>query len=118
MEDTGGGGGAIGKLWRKLGRGFYALMGVGTFIYLEVMALASSIGAADTVQQFMVSELATFAVESLVNTAAAMFWPVTWFIKMGLPGIYWAVGGYALWVVILAIILDRREKRLLKEIDL
>ncbi len=38
-----GGGGAVGKLWRKHGGGYYALLAVGTFMYSEFTSLTSSI---------------------------------------------------------------------------
>jgi hypothetical protein len=115
-EETGG---AVGKLWRKLGKGYYALMAVGTFLYLEVMALVSSVSGADTVQAFVASELVTFAIETLLNTFLATFWPFVWVRAMGtLGGLGWAVGGYFIWAFLLAVVLSRREKAFRKEIGL
>ena len=39
-EIEGSGGGAAGNLWRKHGSGYYALLAVGTFLYLEVRSLS------------------------------------------------------------------------------
>ena len=112
------GGGATSKLWRKHGRGFYALMAVGTYVYLDAKDLIRGIGAATGVQDFVVSELVTFAIEAFVNFFFASMWPVIWFRDMGLSALYWAAGGYALWALLRAIALDRREKQLRKDLDL
>jgi hypothetical protein len=112
------GGGAVGKLWRKHGKGFYALMAIGTFIYLEVTALVRSIAGAESVQGFMTSELVTAALEALLNTFLASFWPVVWLREMGVIALAWALGGYLLWAFLLAVALSRREKELRKEIGL
>jgi len=113
-----GGGGATGRIWRKHGRGFYALLAVGTFIYLEVTAFLSSAASAQSVQGFMASELTTFMIESVVNTVSASFWPVVWYMRMGTSAVYWVLGGYLLWALLIAIVLNRREKELRKELDL
>lgn len=113
-----GGGGSVGKLWRKHGGGYYALLAVGTFVYLEVRALASSISQAESVRDFMVSELLTFFVETFFNTLMASFWPVMWFRWMGISALMWAAGGYALWAVFLAVALNRREKQFRRELGL
>ena len=78
-----GGGGAVGKLWRKHGGGYYALLAVGTFMYLEFTSLTSSIREAGGVRDFLVSELFTFAIESIVNTLLASLWPFMWYRWMG-----------------------------------
>jgi hypothetical protein len=112
------GGGAVGRLWRKHGKGFYALMAIGTFIYLEVAALVRSIAGAESVQGFLTSELVTAALEALLNTFLASFWPVVWIREMGVIALVWAVGGYLVWAFLLAVALSRREKALRKEIGL
>ena len=112
------GGGAIGKIWRKHGRGFYALMAVGTFIYLEATALFRSISGAESVRGFVTSELVTAALEAFWNTFLASVWPVVWIREMGLSALAWALGGYLLWAFLLAIALSRRESELRKEIGL
>ena len=81
-----GGGGAVGKLWRKHGGGYYALLAVGTFMYLEFTNLISSIGAASGIRDFLVTELFTFVIESIVNTLLAPLWPFMWFRWMGTEG--------------------------------
>ena len=91
-----GGGGAVGKLWRKHGGGYYALLAIGTFMYLEFVSLTSSIRAAEGVSDFLVSELITFAIESFLNTLMASFWPLMWYRWMGTEARYWIGGGYAL----------------------
>lgn len=111
-------GGTVGKLWRKHGRGFYALMAVGTFLYLDLTSLAGSVASSESVQDFVTSELVTFAIETLWYGVQASFWPVVWFLKMGLAGLLWALGGYLFWALLLAIALDRREKQLRRELDL
>jgi len=118
MAGDGGGGGATGKIWRKHGRGFYALLAVGTFIYLEVTSLVGSAASADSVRGFMTSELTTFMIESVINTVSASFWPVVWYMRMGVSAVYWVIGGYLTWAVLLAVLLNRREKELRKELDL
>ncbi len=113
-----GGGGAVGKLWRKHGRGYYALLAVGTFLYLEFTSLTSAIQGATGIGNFLVSELLTFVIESIVNTLMASAWPFMWFRWMGNEALYWAAGGYAVWALLIAIALTRREKRARKELGL
>ncbi len=113
-----GGGGAVGKLWRKHGGGYYALLAVGTFIYLEIRSLTSSIRGAAGIGDFLVSELLTFAIESIVNTLMASLWPFMWYRWMGTEALYWVGGGYALWALLIAVALSRREKRMREELDL
>ncbi len=113
-----GGGGAVGKLWRKHGGGYYALLAVGTFVYLEIASLAESIAQAADVEDFLVSELLTFAIESIVNTVMASLWPFMWFTWMGVEALYWAGGGYVIWAVFIAMALNRREASLRKELGL
>ena len=113
-----GGGGSVGKLWRKHGGGYYALLAVGTFVYLEFTSLSASIRAAGSVTDFLVSELFTFAIESLVNTLMASLWPVMWYRWMGIEFLYWVGGGYALWAIIIAMALSRREKSMRRELGL
>jgi len=93
-------------------------MAVGTYVYLDAKDLIRGIGAASGVQDFIVSELATFAIEAVVNFFLASVWPIVWFRNMGVSALYWAVGGYAVWALLLAIALDRREKQLRKELGL
>ena len=112
------GGLTTGALWRRTGKGFYALMAVGTFVYLDITDLLSGIGAAASVRDFLVSELLTFLIDTAVNFFWAMFWPVVWLRQMGVTALYWAGGGYAVWVVFLAVALDRREKALRQELDI
>ena len=114
----GGGGGTAGKLWRKHGRGYYALLAVGTFVYLEIVSLSSSVREAGSVTDFFVSELLTFAIESFVNTLRASFWPFSWYSWMGTEALYWACGGYAVFAVVIAAALSRREKHMRKELGL
>ena len=113
-----GGGGAVGKLWRKHGGGYYALLAVGTFLYLEIRSLTSSIQNAASVTGFLVSELVTFAIESIVNTLMASLWPFMWYRWMGTEALSWVGGGYALWAFLIAVALSRREKRMRAELDL
>jgi len=112
------GGGAVGKLWRKHGGGYYALLAVGTFVYLEIASLASSIAAATDIEDFLISELFTFVIESFVNTLMASFWPFMWYSWMGMEGLYWAGGGYVIWAVFIAMALNRREATMRKELGL
>ena len=93
----GSGGGAIGKLWRKHGGGYYALLAVGSFVYMEARSLAGSFTDADGVQDFVKSEmletLLTFGLETLLNTFLAGIWPVMWIRWMGAPATAaWAMG--------------------------
>ena len=113
-----GGGGAVGKLWRKHGGGYYALLAVGTFIYLEIRSLTSSLRGATGIGDFLVSELLTFAIESIANTLMASLWPFMWYRWMGTEALYWVGGGYALWAFLIAVALSRREKRMRAELDL
>ena len=113
-----GGGGAVGKLWRKHGGGYYALLAIGTFMYLEFTNLVSSIQAAESVTNFLVSELLTFVVETIVITFISSFWPLMWYRWMGMEAVYWVAGGYVVWAILIAIALSRREERLKKELGL
>ena len=113
-----GGGGAVGKLWRKHGGGYYALLAVGTFMYLEFTNLTSSIRAASGIRDFLVSELLTFVIESIINTLLASLWPLMWFRWMGTNALYWAGGGYLVWAILIAFVLSRREAQMRKELGL
>ncbi len=113
-----GGGGAVGKLWRKHGGGYYTLLAVGTFMYLEFTSLTSSIREATGIRDFLVSELFTFAIESIVNTLMASLWPSMWFRWMGTAALYWAGGGYLIWTLVIAMALSRRERRMREELGL
>ena len=117
-KDEGGGGGAVGKLWRRHGKGFYALLAVGTFLYLEVKSLVSSAASAETMQGFVTSELTTFFIESVINTVSASIWPWTWYRGMGVAAAYWAIGLYLLWAILLGLALSRRERALRKELGI
>ena len=122
-ELEGSGGGAVGKIWRKHGGGYYALLAVGTFVYLEVMSLVNSYGEAAGVRDFLESELIeaviTFGLETLLNTFLAGIWPFIWIRDMGLEiAAGSAIGGYVVWTVILAWLLARREKEYRKELGL
>lgn len=122
-ELEGSGGGAVGKLWRKHGGGYYALLAVGSFVYLEVMSLVESVGEATGVRDFLESELlatlVTLGLETLLNTVLAGIWPFMWVSWLGLaPAAAWAVGGYVVWTVALAWLLARRETEYRKELGL
>ncbi len=122
-EIEGSGGGAAGKLWRKHGGGYYALLAVGTFVYLEVRALTESFFESEGVKDFVSSEILeaifTFGVKTLINSFMAGIWPLVWISQMGLTqAAAWAGGGYAVWTVILAMLLARREKAFKKELGL
>jgi hypothetical protein len=93
-------------------------MAVGTYVFLDVTDLIGGIRAASGVQDFFMSELLTFVIDAFVNFFLASIWPVVWFREMGISSVYWAVGGYVAWALLLAIALDRREKQLRKELDL
>ena len=112
------GGGAVGKLWRQHGAGYYALLAVSTFMYLEFTSLTGSIREATGIRDFLVGELFTFAIESIVNTLMASLWPFMWYRWMGTEALYWAGGGYALWAILIAMALSRREERLRKQLGL
>ena len=116
---VGSGGGAIGKLWRKHGGGYYALLAVGTFIYLEVANFVESVASARSIGDFVASELIGFIVETFVNTLMASVWPFVWITDMGLTAtLLWACGGYLVWTFLLAIALSRREKAFKKELGI
>ena len=122
-EIEGSGGGAAGKLWRKHGGGYYALLAVGTFVYLEIRALTESFFEADGVKDFVSSEILeaifTFGIKTIINSFIAGIWPVLWIGRMGLAQTAaWAGGGYAVWALILAMLLARREKAFKKELGL
>jgi len=122
-ELEGSGGGAVGKIWRKHGGGYYALLAVGTFVYLEVKSLTESYGEAVGVRDFLESELVeaviTLGLETLLNTFLAGIWPFIWIRDMGLEiAAGAAIGGYVVWSVALAWLLAKREKEYRKELGL
>jgi hypothetical protein len=122
-EIEGSGGGAAGKPWRKHGGGYYALLAVGTFVYLEVTAITESFFEADGVSDFVSSEILeaifTFGIKTIINSFIAGIWPLVWIIRMGLTqAAAWAGGGYVVWALILAMLLARREKEFKKELGL
>ena len=119
----GSGGGAVGKIWRKHGGGYYALIAVGTFVYLEIQSFVDSFMTSEGVGEFVKSELMealfTFGVETIINSFTAGIWPVMWISWMGLSTtLMWAGGGYVVWVIVLAVLLARREKELKRELGL
>ncbi|MEM7414530.1 MAG: hypothetical protein AAF389_03475 [Gemmatimonadota bacterium] len=122
-ELEGSGGGAVGKIWRKHGGGYYALLAVGTFVYLEIRSLSDSFFEADGVRDFVEAELfeaiVTFGLETILNTFLAGIWPFMWWQWMG-PGLAaaWAGGGYVVWAIVIAWALARREKAYRKELGL
>ena len=118
MAKDGKGGGSVGRLWRKHGGGYYALLAVGTWVYLEIRSLVESIASAGSVGDFVTSELVTFAVETVMNALQASWWPVTWYVAMGIQALYWAAGGYLVWALFLAILLERRERQYKAELGL
>ena len=87
-------------------------------MYLEVTNLISSIGAASGVRDFLVTELFTFLIESIINTLLASLWPLMWFRWMGTEAVYWAGGGYLAWTLAIAVVLNRREARMREELGL
>jgi len=120
-EIEGSGGGAVGKLWRKHGGGYYALLAIGTFVYLEIQSLAESYGESAGIRDFLESEILTtiitFGLETLLNTLLAGIWPFLWAGWMGAgPAFGWAVGGYLVWALILGWLLSRREKEFRREL--
>ena len=114
----GSGGGTVGSLWRKHGGGYNALLAVGTFLYMEFVDVVESVASATGVQDFITSELLTFILDTLVNTVAASFWPLAWYMAMGIEAVYWTAGGYVIWTILLAVALAGREKRMKKEMGL
>ena len=94
------------------------MVAVGTFVYLEVVDLASGVIAADSVQGFVMSELVTFFIESFFNTLWASAWPFYWFFQHGWLGLGIFFGGYLIWTMALAAALDRREKAMRRELGL
>ena len=122
-ELEGSGGGAVGKIWRKHGGGYYALLAVGTFLHLEVESLVDSYGEATGLRDFLETKLfqaiVTFGLETLLTTFLAGVWPFIWIREMGLEvAVGAAVGGYVLWSVVLAWLLARRETEFREELCL
>ena len=122
-EIEGSGGVAAGKLWRKHGGGYYALLAVGTFVYLEIRALTESFFEADGVKEFVSSEtleaIFAFGIKTIINSFVAGIWPLVWISRMGLAqAAAWAGGGYVVWALILAMLLARHEKEFKKELGL
>ena len=122
-EIEGRGGGAAGKLWRKHGGGYYALLAVSTFLYLEVRSLSGSFFESEGIGDFVSSEIIeaifTFGIKTVINSFMAGIWPLIWINGMGLTeAAARAGGGYAVWAVILSMLLARREKEFRKELGL
>ncbi len=119
----GSGGGSVGKLWRKHGGGYYAVLAVGSFIYMEINSLIESFSGSSDIMEFVKSEVVgailTFGLETILNTFLAGIWPFMWASWMGTTSaLAWAGGGYVVWTVILAWLLARREKEYRKELGL
>ncbi len=117
----GSGGGAIGKLWRKHGGGYYALLAVGTFVYLEIQSIVESVGEAASVSDFIRSEIIetiiTLGIQTFLNKLMSGIWPLMWIRWMGWTwALAWAGGGYVVWAIALAWLLARREKEYRKEL--
>ena len=111
-------GGHVSRLWDKHGGGYYAIVAVVTFLYLEVVDLWSGISAADGLRDFLASEMVTFWIESFINTVWASIWPVHWFSEGGWIALLSLGVGYLLWTGGIAWALDRRQEALKKELGL
>jgi hypothetical protein len=87
-EIVGRGGRSAGKLWRKHGGGYYALLAVGPFVYLEVRSLTESFFEAEGVRDFVSGEIIeaifTFGIKTIINSFLAGIWPMIWISRMGL----------------------------------
>jgi len=119
----GEGGGAVGSIWRKHGGGYYALLAVGTFVYLEVQSLIESYGASESIRDFLSNEiietLVTFGLQTILNSFLAGIWWYVWLDHMELTEMLLYVGvGYGVWSVFIAMALARREKEFRKELGL
>ncbi len=122
-ELEGSGGGAAGKLWRKHGGGYYALVAVGTFVYLEVRSIAESFADSEGLGDFLSSEILetiiTLGLETFINSYFAVIWPLMWISWMGTAtAVIWGGGGYIAWAVFIAWLLARREKELKRDLGL
>ena len=82
MSEEESGGGTVGQLWRKHGGGYYALLVIGTFLYLELTSLVGSIRDADGVQDFLLSEALSF----LPSSPSSMPWRRPSGLSCGLDG--------------------------------
>jgi hypothetical protein len=87
-------------------------------MYLEFTNLTGSIRAASGISDFLVTELFTFIIESIINTFLASIWPLMWFRWMGADALYWVGGGYLVWAILIAMVLSRREAQMRKELGL
>ncbi len=68
------------KVWRVRGGGTYALGYAVTFVYFEIDSITSEVAGAESVAQFMRSELIEFVFrflsDSMINFVKALAWPV------------------------------------------
>lgn len=84
--------------WNARGGGFYACGFVVTFLYLEVKLLFTelftSAGAGDFLLQQFLQVVLRFTVDSLVNTALALIWPVFILQLSPIYGAVFLVAGY------------------------
>ena len=119
----GEGGGAVGSIWRQHGGGFYALMAVGTFLYLEAISLIESYGASAGIREFLTDEIVEkivlFGIDTIINSFLAGIWWFVWLDRMETKDFVIYVGaGYVVWSLLLAMALNRREQALKKELGL
>jgi len=111
-------GGKLSRMWGKHGSGYYGAVVVGTFVYLEIAELVSSIAEASGVKNFLTSELLSFGIETLLNSLRSSIWPLHWYSNYGILAIAVGAAGYFLWTFALAAVLNRREKEFRKELGL
>ena len=45
-------------------------------------------------------------------------WPLEWYSEMGWAAVFWVVGGYVVWTVLIAVALSGREKQMKKDMGL
>ncbi len=122
-ELEGSGGGAAGRLWRKHGGGYYALIAVGSFVYMEVRSIAESFASSEGLGDFLSSEIIgtiiTLGLETFINSFLAGIWPLMWIRWMGATtALVWGGVGYIAWAVLIAWLLARKEKELKRDLGL
>ena len=95
----------LGKLWSTGGGGFYGLGYLATFLWLEAKLLASEVGEAEGVVDFVSSQaierITRLAIDSFVNSVNAFLWPVKLIAAYELWGVGMLIVGSVLYTKLL-----------------
>lgn len=88
------------NVWLELGGGFYGIMGLLTFLYLETRWVITSWQASSGLEEFITTQFWAYWFDLGINIFMAGFWPWAWLEQFQLGGtlLLAGVGYVAFWV--------------------